>query len=724
MMTTETRSALFTGWGFIPEKVKKAQKKMDTFPFDVDAWGILLREAQNQGVEKARNLYELLVSTFTNSGRYWKIYIEQEMKYKNYERVEKLFQRCLMKILNIDLWKCYLNYVKETKGGLATYREKMAQAYDFALDKMGMDIQSFSIWNDYIQFLKGVEAVGSYAENQRITAVRRVYQRGVCNPMVHVEVLWKEYTAYENGINPIIAQKMIDDRSRDYMNARRVAKEYEALTKGLNRSSPSVPPTGSVEEVKQVELWKKYIQWEKSNPLRTEDQTLITKRVMFAYEQCLLCLGFHPDIWYEAALFLQNSSKSFAEKGDMNNAKVFNDEAASVFERAISGQMKGNMLIYFAYADFEEGRMKYEKVHNIFKRLLAITELDPTLTYIQYMKFARRAEGIKEARLVFKKAREDSRCRYHVFAAAALMEYYFSKDSQIAIKIFELGLRKYENIPEYVLSYIDYLSHLNEDNNTRVLFERVLTSGQLPEDKSGEIWLRFQDFEANCGDLNSILKVEKRRLTAFKDEFENKEAALLVDRHRFLDLYPCSQTELKALGYTDFLAKPSSLPTATINSSDAMVVSEVVMEEDEGEKKPSLDLPRPDLNQMLPFRPRAQPRVGAHIVPGGEFPLPPSASHALTLLPPPLSFQGPFVRVDELMRLLADCTIPEPKAEEAPITNGNSEGGDSSQDSDVSKRKRAADDTGKTNEDSDDDDNSQKAPVHDIYRSRQQKRAK
>lgn len=40
-----------------------------------------------------------------------------------------------------------------------------------------------------------------------------------------------------------------------------------------------------------------------------------------------------------------------------------------------------------------------------------------------------------------------------------------------------------------------------------------------------------------------------------------------------------------------------------------MVVSEVVMEEEEGEKKPSLDLPKPDLNQMLPFRPRAQPRM-------------------------------------------------------------------------------------------------------------------
>ena len=55
--------------------------------------------------------------------------------------------------------------------------------------------------------------------------------------------------------------------------------------------------------------------WEKSNPLRTEDATLITRRVMFAFEQCLLCLGHHPDVWYEAAQFLEQSSKLLTEKG-------------------------------------------------------------------------------------------------------------------------------------------------------------------------------------------------------------------------------------------------------------------------------------------------------------------------------------------------------------------------------------------------------------------------
>lgn len=46
------------------------------------------------------------------------------------------------------------------------------------------------------------EAVGSYAENQRITAVRRVYQRGCVNPMINIEQLWRDYSKYEEASEP------------------------------------------------------------------------------------------------------------------------------------------------------------------------------------------------------------------------------------------------------------------------------------------------------------------------------------------------------------------------------------------------------------------------------------------------------------------------------------------------------------------------------------------
>lgn len=115
---------------------------------------------------------------------------------------------------------------------------------------------------------------------------------------------------------------------------------------------------------------------------------------------------------------------------------------------------------------------------------------------------------------------------------------------------------------------------LPEDNNTRVLFERVLSSGGLTPALSVEVWNRFLEFESNIGDLASIVKVERRRSAVLENvgsslmnylggnlmflslylqlkEYEGKETAQLVDRYKFLDLYPCSPVELRSIGYSD-----------------------------------------------------------------------------------------------------------------------------------------------------------------------------
>lgn len=47
------------------------------------------------------------------------------------------------------------------------------------------------------------------------------------------------------------------------------------------------------------------------------------------------------------------------------------------------------------------------------------------------MRFLRRVEGIRSARTVFKRAREDTRISYHVFVAAAFMEYFCTKVSAL-----------------------------------------------------------------------------------------------------------------------------------------------------------------------------------------------------------------------------------------------------------------------------------------------------
>jgi cleavage stimulation factor subunit 3 len=75
-----------------------------------------------------------------------------------------------------------------------------------------------------------------------------------------------------------LAEKLINDRNKSHQNARRVTRLLEQYTRGINRNAVSVPPRGLPAELKQVELWRKYIQWEKSNPLNLDDYGQFAKR--------------------------------------------------------------------------------------------------------------------------------------------------------------------------------------------------------------------------------------------------------------------------------------------------------------------------------------------------------------------------------------------------------------------------------------------------------------
>ena len=87
--------------------------------------------------------------------------------------------------------------------------------------------------------------------------------------------------------------------------------------------------------------------------------------VMFAYEQCFLCLGLHPDVWIEAATFLEDSSKMLNERGSNVAGKMFAEEASGIYERALSMGLKNCLLIYFAYADMEEVRSVFMIVMSV-----------------------------------------------------------------------------------------------------------------------------------------------------------------------------------------------------------------------------------------------------------------------------------------------------------------------------------------------------------------------
>lgn len=86
------------------------------------------------------------------------------------------------------------------------------------------------------------------------------------------------------------------------------------------------------------------------------------------------------------------------------------------------------------------------------------------------MRFLRRIEGIRSARTVFKKAREDPRSSFRVFVGAAFMEYYCTKDISLSFKIFQSGLKQFGHIPEFVMAFIELVKHINGFVHLLILF--------------------------------------------------------------------------------------------------------------------------------------------------------------------------------------------------------------------------------------------------------------
>ena len=76
---------------------------------------------------------------------------------------------------------------------------------------------------------------------------------------------------------------------------------------------------------------------------------------------------------------------------------------------------------------FVKRRKNLKKVYDIYENCLQNANIEPTLVWIQYIRFVKRNEDIVAARKLFKRAREDPRSTYHLFIANANLEYFCTK---------------------------------------------------------------------------------------------------------------------------------------------------------------------------------------------------------------------------------------------------------------------------------------------------------
>lgn len=464
---------------------------------------------KTSNVKKGREIFEKLLERFPLADEFWVQYCQLEFKALNFDQVDALLKRSLLRLNSVRLWLFYLAYIQERKLGKGSKaaqnpelemkeRNEIDQAFKFALDKVGSVFESGQIWAEYIKFIESARVDSQVDLSNRAAAARTARQLAVKEPVDNMEGIW-------SGLEEKYKSQ---DVQTEYMKARAIYLDRKPLYKNVGDAYGKLPEpfvAGNTEQIKALANWKALLTYEREDPERLTSikPAKLKTRMRALYQRALSQLYFYPEIWFEY-------SEYELESGDP-------ESALAILEDALHA-MPDSLVLHFALADQLEARGRAQRARDVYARL---ERKNPSpLVFIQSQHFERRAEGVSAARAVFRRARASPVCDSSVFTAAALLEWRCNKDVGVARNIFELGLKRFPKDGSFIMGYIHFLEALNNDEELVTLFERVLHGSLDPKDAI-PIWQRYREvlarFSLHGGTLKRLERVEKEFLQAFPD---------------------------------------------------------------------------------------------------------------------------------------------------------------------------------------------------------------
>ncbi|KAG8853862.1 mRNA 3'-end-processing protein rna14, partial [Serendipita sp. 411] len=304
------------------------QARLQDHPHDVIAWQDLVNFAEDSGDFKLINeAYSSLLKVYPNT-------IQAQIAYMRHSQraypigkpklvdqdviptPQTLFSQWLKQSPDVELWKLYLEYVRSSQ---ASSRDVVKKAYEFALR---------------------------------------------------------------------FAKKFLADVSPDYMTARMKKTELAEHHKRIGLFHPPVydhkapielpiPPVLRSEERALLANWRKYLEFEESNPLGIEEKSMLAARIMAVYRKGVIKMRFYPEIWYLAYLWAQSMGKgddahTFLKNGlDANSTSfLLNFAYSELHEQSILN------LQATANADPKKIEEKKAEGHEIYKKFVANLKIE------------------------------------------------------------------------------------------------------------------------------------------------------------------------------------------------------------------------------------------------------------------------------------------------------------------------------------------------------------
>lgn len=583
--------------------IGQLEEELEENPFNHAKWAKLIEHVTVKDKEdQVRTTFDKYLSLFKFDAKQWSNYINFELNRGDFSRVEKLFAKCLVQTTDVDICRTYVLYVRRVNDvitGGEKARNTVVQAFDFAVNKVGIDLESYDLWRDYLDFFKSWTPGSSWEQQQKNDLIRKLYRRCLVIPTSKIETLWMDYTKWENDVStPHSASKFIADLSTSYMEARSWNTEWhhntkDSIRKKIVSASPSNDPNEFLNS--QIALWYLWIDLEEKNSLHLDDSEL-QRRIEYVYKRATSILPFVPEIWYRYCLFLlKNDSNRPACIELLNDSLLLNPKSflltfkcSELYEKDVALEKAQGVIQTLIKHLVEEHKAIEDKVQNlkgatddsklltpdeknesddengdgkssalkasgviyseadallILKGEDKLQELSKTVTlaYIKLMSLCKRSQGVKEVRSIFKQRKSFKSMGFEFYVENALIEFY-SDNKKTADKIFDLAMKSFGKDGRFLHAYLEYLILTNAIGSIKVFFEVAITN--LLKETSA-------DKEALQVSTINILD-RRRKLQRLNDnEFYMKKIIkkYITFASRFLDLDTVDSLEKRYLQY-------------------------------------------------------------------------------------------------------------------------------------------------------------------------------
>lgn len=488
-------------------RLDRARARLAVDALDPSAWADVVAEAVSRPLPSARPLFEDALSALPTASAVWVAAVEAELRGGSPQRAGALFARSLLSVPTVELWALYVRHVASTHdsatpGGAAAVRG----AHEFAVENVGVDPTSGSLWCDYISFLRSAppEALhpgAAQPESGVMGDVRRAYTAALSTPHDKLEQLWRDYEAWENGLSRQLARPLLAELAPKHAAAKAAQPERRRLYDAARRAQPPLPPPppgrpGAAGAEAAWAAWGAVVAHE-------------------CGEGGGAGAAPHPPpplprarhAWHCVTSFFASWPEAWAGCADWHTRCGRPGDAAAAARAGASANPSCPLLAVIASEAAEAAGDGRGGVEGLERALAAAAAARPPDTpapqhmgsdeaalWCALLRCVRRVEGGAAARRAFARARKavaasaasGGGAGWRVFAAAAEGEHGAGGDAKVCRNIFELGMTHFGRNADFVLAYASFLSsRLNDTSNARVLFERVFSALSAPHNEPG-----------------------------------------------------------------------------------------------------------------------------------------------------------------------------------------------------------------------------------------------